>query len=1037
MPLNKQLEGRLFDLLENQARVRLGLLVQLRRRSRARDITLLEAAVEVGHVDGPMAVDIARKAGITPPAGLQVEEQVGDSGTNTAEFDLPEITNDEHQRPTIVGPPPLMERPAPPQIPIRDEVGTQSVDLDDDRSGPIDLSEVVEGVMEMEDLSADVLLEEDDLLIEDEAIEDALEDEAEATLGGDDDDGDETLGMLDETPVMLGRDRAMVDTPASGIKPIDWDPTERDRTQRTNVEPATAPVDATQRMAGPEFGDLEQSLTGDDLAQTDRYTLGGELGRGAMGVVMEATDGQFDRTVAVKLLLEDDLAGDRVRFIDEARITAQLQHPNVPPVYEMGRFSDERLYFAMRRIEGRDLRAIIEDLREGDQSAQKSFGRVRLLTVFSQICRTMAYAHAQGVIHRDLKPENVMIGDFGEVTVMDWGLAKPFDAPEAHTDQPVRRRNTTDAGFSTQYGEMTGTPHYMPPEQARGELDAMGPRSDIYSLGAVLYELLTLEPPFNGRSIEELKAEVLTGELKPPSERAPDRGIPGEIERLCLQCLDREIEKRPENAGLLADAVETFLEGEQDQARKAQERRKLFEKGRGAADAWRRAMERRRQLQLKIARLKDRIAPWAPAEARRRLWSQEDELNRLQTEMVERFSEALAALHGALSIDGSHNLTRKALADLYYEAFEEAERHQHTDQMAQCAAMIRALDDDGGLIEALNGEGSLEIETRARGVKGTILRYEARDRVRVPTRPQRLNRLPVRMSSLPPGSYLVELTGPSLSPTRVPVLVERNARVRMRLKLFPDELVGSGFIHIAGGPTHLGGDEGAQLPLSERVEEIEDFFLARRPILAKEWLEFLRDLARTYGAEQAMIRAPRSAPGSPSLWPVDPEGLPMIPDIDAQGRPWHPDWPVVSISAEDAEAYCTWLSRRTGRPMRLPTETEWEKAARGADGRLFPWGDHFEPGFCHMGLSRPGVPEPGPVGTFEADVSPYGVADLAGGVSEWTSSRIGESEHIRVVKGGHWAGGPTECRSASRQIHPVQQRLPTLGFRLACDPPAG
>ena len=727
MPLDKQLEGRLFDLLEHKARVRLGLLVQLRRRSRARDINLLEAALEVGHVAPEVALEIAQLARIQPPAELVIPEPaLPPVSSNTAEFDLPEITNDE-ARPTLDRIPPVALRPPPrPRarpVTVRDEVGTQSVDLEEE--GPdLDIGEVVDGMIELDDLSADVILEEDDPIIEDESL-DLLEDEAESTLNREDGPG---LGPVDQTPVSPHLNPAMIDTPPTGTQPSELSDLEWGRTVKAPLEPATAPV-----LTGVE-GEIPE------LAPSARYTLGPELGRGAMGMVVEANDEQFDRVVAVKLLLEDDLVGDRVRFIDEARITAQLQHPNVPPVYEMGRLDDDRLFFAMRRIEGRTLRAVIEGLREADGPITRAFGRVRLLTLFSQICRTMAYAHSRGVIHRDLKPENIMIGDFGEVTVMDWGLAKPIAHladGEAHDPVPSRRQ-TADAGFSTQYGEMTGTPHYMPPEQASGDLDAMGPQSDIYSLGAVLYELLTLEPPFNGRSIEELKAEVMSGELMLPSARAPSRDIPGAIEALCLRCLGRSPTDRPEHAGVLADEVERFLEGEQDRARKIEERRKLSEKGRGAAEAWRRGLERQRQLQLKINRLKDRTAPWATADARRRLWRQEDELSRLQREMSERLSEALAALHGALSIDGGHGPTRQALAALYYEAFEEAERRRRPDQMTQFAAMIRTLDDQGELISQLDGEGYLEIETRVRGVKGTILRCEPRDRVLTPTRPQAL-----------------------------------------------------------------------------------------------------------------------------------------------------------------------------------------------------------------------------------------------------------------------------------------------------------
>ena len=169
----------------------------------------------------------------------------------------------------------------------------------------------------------------------------------------------------------------------------------------------------------------------------DRYVLGMELGRGGMGQVLAAEDVTLDRPVALKLLFDQDDPALCARFVDEARVTGQLQHPSVPPVYELGRLGDGRLFFAMKRIEGRTLRDVLEDLRDAKPEALKSFGRVRLLSVFARICHTIAYAHSRGVMHRDLKPENIMLGEFGEITVMDWGLAKAFDRPERHRHPPL------------------------------------------------------------------------------------------------------------------------------------------------------------------------------------------------------------------------------------------------------------------------------------------------------------------------------------------------------------------------------------------------------------------------------------------------------------------------------------------------------------------------------------------------------------------------------------------------------------------------
>ncbi|MCA9544024.1 MAG: SUMF1/EgtB/PvdO family nonheme iron enzyme, partial [Myxococcales bacterium] len=702
--------------------------------------------------------------------------------------------------------------------------------------------------------------------------------------------------------------------------------------------------------------------------------------------------------------------------------------------------------FAMKRIEGRTLRDIVEELREGHGETVRHFGRVRLLTIFGRVCRAMAYAHSRSVMHRDLKPDNIMLGEFGEVTVMDWGLAKPFEADpetdhgaEATPDRPSGERpaiNTareTSARFQTRSGEVTGTPQYMPPEQAEGRIDALGPHSDIYSLGAVLYELLTLEPPFDGASARAVRTAVIEDQVVPPSIKAPDREVPHAIEQLCLQCLSKDPSHRPRTAGEVADRIDRFLEGEQDRARRASERDRLLEGGTEAAEAYYAHCEQHKQLQAKTAKMRSQMAPWAHASERAQLWLQEDAERVARVQAAQSLSEAIVAYHAALETDRDHPDARRALAALYYNAFETAERDRDQVQMALYAHLVRAFDDDSGTFSTrLKGDGRLELQTLPAGIQAKLYTYRSVDRVQQPAEAKNLGQTPVVIDPMPMGSYLIELKGPGLT-TRAPIAITRQRVLRLRLRLFPDQVVGPGFVHVAAGPARLGGDGLAALGAPGRNEWVDDFFLARHPVTAGAYLVFLHDLARTHGVEAALRRAPRRAPRGRSLWPLGPDRLPTIPDVDEQGLRWHPQWPVVCVSADDAEAYCHWLNEQSGQVHRLPTEDEWEKAARGADGRLFPWGDAWEPTFCHMGVSRPGAPGRGPSGACTTDVSPYGVADLAGGVSEWTLTRVDGDAERRLVRGGHWASGPIECRAASRQIMRAEQVRPSLGFRLARD----
>ncbi len=1012
--VDKHLEVRLFDLLERRAGVRLGQLVQLRRLSRQRNITLLRAALDAGQVAPDVAEDIAQVAGLSGPAAPP--PSVGQDRFG----DLPRLNT-------------------PSETPSAEAIALESIDISIEDGPPTDLH----------GFEFDGTMDEPIQSVDGPPPIAAPPPPAAPSLPP-------PLPMLQPPPAEPRPIRETAELFALGDS---QPPAHQTVRMEVGLEPApTVPeLDTIASWTGdtePPTGTEDDSSVELELPDSgDRYALGPELGRGGMGQVLEAQDLSLHRSVAIKLLFDQDDASMRLRFVDEARFTGQLQHPGVPPVYELGRLGDGRMFFAMKRLEGRTLRDVLEDMRHGDTEVIRAFGRVRLLTIFSQVCRTIAYAHSRGLMHRDLKPDNVMLGEFGEVTVMDWGLAKPFDAPadgETAELEDVVAPRTVDGRFSTQAGQITGTPHYMPPEQAAGRIEDLGPHSDVYSLGAVLYELLTGEPPYDGPSTRRIRDAVVSGKLVAPSDRSPERNIPTRIEALCVACLAVEPERRPRGAAWVADEVDRFLEGEQDRARKAAERDALLTQGQEATETFFARLDEHRQRQNRVAVGAARIAPWASLEDRRRLWAEEDGEQASRVEAARAMSEALASCHAALAVDRDHAATRHALARLYYGAFEVAERDGDHVQMAQYEHLVRAFDPDGSFGARLEGDGRLAIETSPRGLDATLLTYAPVDRVLTPTDPRPLGRTPVQVEPLPMGSYLLRLQGPGLSARTLPVQVGRTEAVTLRVRLFPDSVVGAEHVHVAGGPCRLGGDPLAQLAAPATTVEVDDFFvasynasqlvddffIARGPVTCEAYLDFLYDVARTEGPQAARARIPRGSASGPPLWPVAADGAPeAIPDRDEQGQPWSPEWPVVCVSCEDAEAYCAWLTRQTGVLHRLPSEAEWEKAARGVDGRLFPWGDAWAPMFCHMGISRDGAPSRGPIGSFAADVSPYGVRDMAGGVSEWTRTWLDAGQRQRVVKGGHWASGPTECRAASRFTQPVHRVSPTLGFRVVREAP--
>lgn len=314
------------------------------------------------------------------------------------------------------------------------------------------------------------------------------------------------------------------------------------------------------------------------------YDLLEEFGRGGMGVVFRARDQALDREVAVKMLQarfapDSDVAR---RFMDEARITGQLQHPGIPPVYQVGKLSDGRPFLAMKLIQGLTLEAML-----------KAAAPLDPLAVCEAVGQTVGYAHAHGVIHRDMKPSNIMVGPFGEVQVMDWGLAKVLtgddgpdrpdapDGPPADSPEPV-----------TRHGIILGTPAFMAPEQAAGEPGKVGPPADVFGLGAILCVLLTGKPPFDGKDVESVRRNAARGTTAEAFARLDACGADPDVIALCKRCLAFDPADRPADGRAVAAEVAVLRRAADDRAGLA-ERDKLAAEVRAAEQVKRRRADRR------------------------------------------------------------------------------------------------------------------------------------------------------------------------------------------------------------------------------------------------------------------------------------------------------------------------------------------------------------------------------------------------------------------------------------------------------------
>ncbi len=311
-------------------------------------------------------------------------------------------------------------------------------------------------------------------------------------------------------------------------------------------------------------------------SSTPRLQLAGEIARGGMGAILKAHDLTLGRDIAVKVLLEAHAGKPEFarRFVEEARIAGQLQHPGIAPVYELGILSDQRPYFTMKLVKGQTLAVLLAARSEPAAELPKFLG------IFAQVCQTLAYAHARDVIHRDLKPLNVMVGAFGEVQVMDWGLAKvltegggasehkPPQGPEVSVICTQRDREA-EADSYTQAGSVLGTPAYLAPEQAHGDVELVDERADVFGLGAILCEILTGKPPFVGKGAEATR-KAQTAQLEDAYARLDGSGVDGELIALAKRCLAAEPWERPRQAGEVAAALTAYQGAVAERLRKAE-----------------------------------------------------------------------------------------------------------------------------------------------------------------------------------------------------------------------------------------------------------------------------------------------------------------------------------------------------------------------------------------------------------------------------------------------------------------------------------
>ncbi len=319
-----------------------------------------------------------------------------------------------------------------------------------------------------------------------------------------------------------------------------------------NTVSCVAPAELAQTMPGDSSPVAPASP-----ADGARFTIEGEIGRGGMGVVKAVRDNVLRRLVAMKVLEQDDEtpAALAPRFVEEAQITGQLDHPNIVPVHDFGVAADGlELHFTMKLVEGRTLSDLFSELhaRPFDSDALE-----HALRIILKVCDAIAFAHSRGVIHRDIKPDNVMVGSHGQVYVMDWGIAHLVSGKRIAETEVV----ATDRGGRDLEGTIIGTPTHMAPEQARGDIAAIGPTTDVFGLGALLYDLLTGRGPHATETPHRTIEFARERTVPPPEEHGIWPSLPPELCRITSQALETDPGDRHPNPQALADDIEKFLKG--------------------------------------------------------------------------------------------------------------------------------------------------------------------------------------------------------------------------------------------------------------------------------------------------------------------------------------------------------------------------------------------------------------------------------------------------------------------------------------------